>query len=166
MLAYRSKEPARLASSPLAAGMSCDWKNAGRIRKAWLSHLVEKEQIRSHYQTITFHIEFVKKNPEYSYHGLQKSSGPGKARWKFLPKRPVTATSNWLSCQGWQVHGMDLVPSNASRMDRFKSSGRVPHERRDLHALRPFILTLLIGIVMIHVKIFIFLLHSHARFVQ
>ena len=36
----------------------------------------------------------------------------------------------------------------------------------DLHALRPFILTLLIDIVMIHVRIFIFLLHSHARFLQ
>lgn len=82
------------------------------------------------------------------------------------PARQATATSNWLSCQGWQVHGMDLVPSNASRMDHFKSSGRVPHERRDLHALRPFILTLLIDIVMIHVRIFIFLLHSHARFLQ
>src|SRR5271166_5216100 len=82
------------------------------------------------------------------------------------PARQATATSNWLSCQSWQVHGMDLVSSNASRMDRFKSSGRVPHERRDLHALRPFILTLLIDIVMIHVRIFIFLLHSHARFLQ
>ena len=50
---------------------------------------------------------------------------------------------------------MDLGPSNASRMDHFKSSGRVPHERRDLHALRPFILTSMIEIVMIHVRIFI-----------
>src|SRR5271157_2542767 len=37
-------------------------------------------------KTIVFPIEFVKNNPEYSYHGFQKSSGPGKARWKFLPK--------------------------------------------------------------------------------
>ena len=58
--------------------------------------------------------------------------------------RQATATSNWLSCQGWQVHGMDLVPSNASRMDHFKSSGRVPHERRYLHTLRPYILILVI----------------------
>ena len=78
----------------------------------------------------------------------------------------ATAASNWLSCQGWQVHGMDLVTSNASRMDHFKRSGRDPHARRDLHALRPFILTLLIDIVMIHVRIFIFLLHSHARSLQ
>ena len=41
-----------------------------------------------------------------------------------------------------------------------------PHERRYLHTLRPFILTLLIDIVMIHVRIFIFLLHSQARFLQ
>jgi len=61
---------------------------------------------------------------------------------------------------------MDLVPSNASRMDHFKSSGRVPHERRYLHSLRPFILTSMIEIVMIYVRIFIFLLHSHARFLQ
>ena len=80
--------------------------------------------------------------------------------------RQAAATSNWLSCQGWQVHGMDLGPSNASRMDHFKSSGRVPHERRYLHTLRPYILTSMIEIVMIHVRIFIFLLHSHARFLQ
>src|SRR5271157_6609504 len=49
--------------------------------------------------------------------------------------RQATATSNWPSCQGWQVHGMDLGPWNASRMDYFKSSGRVPHERRYLHTL-------------------------------
>jgi hypothetical protein len=91
---------------------------------------------------------------------------PARQDGNSYPKRQATATSNWLSCQGWQVHGMDLVPSNASRMDHFKSSGRVPHERRDLHALRPFILTLLIDIVMIHVRIFIFLLHFHAQFVQ
>ena len=93
---------------------------------------------------------------------------PARQDGNSYPKRQATATSNWLSCQGWQVHGMDLIPSNASRMDHFKSSGRVPHhhERRDLHALRPFILTLLIDIVMIHVRIFIFLLHSHARFLQ
>jgi len=59
---------------------------------------------------------------------------------------------------------MDLGPSNASRMDHFKSSGRVPHERRYLHTLRPYILTSMIEIVMIHVRIFIFLLHSfHER---
>ena len=80
--------------------------------------------------------------------------------------RQATVTSNWLSCQGWQVHGMDLVPSNASRMDHFKNSGRVPHERPDLLVLRPFILTLVIDIVMIHVRIFIFLLHSHSRSLQ
>ena len=51
---------------------------------------------------------------------------------------------------------MDLGPWNASRMDHFKISGRVPHERRNLHALRPFILTLLIDIVMIYARIFIF----------
>ena len=81
-------------------------------------------------------------------------------------RRQATATSNWLSCQGWQVHGMDLGPWNASRMDHFKSSGRVPHERRYLHTLRPYILTLVIEIVMIHVRIFIFLLHSHSRSLQ
>ena len=80
--------------------------------------------------------------------------------------RQATATSNWLSCQGWQVHGMDLGPWNASRMDHFKISGRVPHERRYLHTLRPYILTLVIEIVMIHVRIFIFLLHSHSRSLQ
>src|SRR5271157_3007136 len=74
--------------------------------------------------------------------------------------RQATATSNWLSCQGWQVHGMDLGPWNASRMDHFKISRRVPHERRYLHTLRPHILTSMIEIVMIHVRIFIFLLHS------
>ena len=61
---------------------------------------------------------------------------------------------------------MDLGPRNASRMDHFKISGRVPHERRYLHTLRPYILTSMIEIVMIHVRIFIFLLHSHARFLQ
>jgi hypothetical protein len=61
---------------------------------------------------------------------------------------------------------MDLVPSNVPRMDHFKNSGRVPHERPDLHALRPLILTLVIEIVVIHVKIFIFLLHSHSGSLQ
>ena len=55
---------------------------------------------------------------------------------------------------------MDLGTWNATRMDHFKRSGRVPHERRCLHTLRPYILTLVIEIVMIHVRIFIFLLHS------
>ncbi|MGC1718846.1 MAG: hypothetical protein WA746_07665, partial [Isosphaeraceae bacterium] len=81
---------------------------------------------------VPFSYRGVQDNPEYSYHGFQKSSGPGKARWKFLPKTS-DGHLNWLSCQGWQVHGMDLVPSNASRMDHFKSSGRVPNERRYLH---------------------------------
>ena len=65
-----------------------------------------------------------------------------------------------------ELRGMDVGPWNASRMDHFKISGRVPHERRYLHTLRPFILTSMIEIVMIHVRIFIFLLHSHARFLQ
>src|SRR5271165_6808465 len=90
---------------------------------------------------------------------LKNLQAPARQDGNSYP-RQATATSNWLSCQGWQVHGMDLGPRNASRMDHFKSSGRVPHERRDLHALRPFILTLLIDIVMIHVRIFILLLHS------
>ena len=61
---------------------------------------------------------------------------------------------------------MDLIPSNVSRTDHFKNSGRVPYERRCLHTLQPYILTSMIEIVMIHVRIFIFLLHSHARFLQ
>src|SRR5271157_1653087 len=56
MLAYRLREPTRPASSPLAAGMSCDWKNACRVRKAWLSHPVEKEQLRSHY--LNYHVSY------------------------------------------------------------------------------------------------------------
>ncbi len=96
---------------------------------------------------------------------FKKSSGPGKARWKFLPE----ASGGHVELAflpGWEVHGMDLGPWNASRMDHFKSSGRVPHERRYLHTLRPFLLTSMIEIVMIHVRIFIFLLHSHGRFLQ
>ena len=90
---------------------------------------------------------------------------PRARRWRSLLKTS-DGHVELLSCQGWQVHGMDLVPSNASRMDRFKNSGRVPHERPDLLVLRPFILTLVIDIVMIHVRIFIFLLHSHSRSLQ
>ena len=94
-----------------------------------------------------------------NFHALAQGAGNPYSR-------QAMATSNWLSRQGWQVHGMDLVPSNASRMDHFKSSGRVPHERRYLHTLRPFILTSMIKIVMIYVRIFIFLLHSHSRSLQ
>ena len=96
---------------------------------------------------------------------LKNLQAPARQDGNSYP-RQATATSNWLSCQGWQVHGLDMVPSNASRMDHFKSSGDVPHERRYLHTLRPFILTSVIEIVMIHVRIFIFLLHSRARFLQ
>ena len=74
MLAYRPKEPARLASSPRAAGMSWTGRIAGRIRKAWLSHPVEKGKLGSHYDNLLpFPIEFVKKNPEYSYHSFHKN---------------------------------------------------------------------------------------------
>src|SRR5271157_4194795 len=66
--------------------MSCDWKNACRVCKAWLSHRRRERAIRVAPPKLLFPIEFVKNNPEYSYHGFQKSSGPGKARWKFLPK--------------------------------------------------------------------------------
>src|SRR5208337_2250958 len=54
-------------------------------RFAWIVQIT-KTITNVPFSYLLFPIEFVKNNPEYSYHGFQKSSGPGKARWKFLPK--------------------------------------------------------------------------------
>src|SRR5271166_2539969 len=49
-------------------------------RFAWIVQLTKT------ITNVPFSYRVVKNNPGYSYHGSQKSSGPGKARWKFLPK--------------------------------------------------------------------------------